>query len=419
MLVRLLLSCLHLSLAPFLACFVPALRQVPTTTSTKRPCLHLRSRLPCALPAATVARRPARTTACPAPCSSSLPSALAGSALDSSPALPSSAVPLAAASPSPDASPEGTHRDTADEAEPASPEDTPPASDAEAEPAPTSPNPPRLHPQPVCFPRLQRDALTPPARRPRPPVCLPRLRRDALPPRRARGPVALASLAGFLRAQPATLPLATAAASICQDQHIGARPAAAAGPPVQLAHEHPPFLRATARQTGPALVALRTSHPACQHLARVSSPTARAWLAPSTSQAHGPSCSTASPTCRPPPTACPPYPSQPRRACRGPVHLPRRPPACHARAGQSWTCPPAGASPAHPGHHNHHQSSRRQPALRLRSHIHWPSSSMRRCQRAVAWDPRLACTDQPHSPNPARPDPHHPQQIPALRRGLP
>ena len=40
-------------------------------------------------------------------------------------------------------------------------------------------------------------------------------------------------------------------------------------------------------------MALRTSHPACQHLAPVSSPTARAWPAPSTSQAHGPACSTA------------------------------------------------------------------------------------------------------------------------------
>ena len=147
-----------------------------------------------------IARRYRRSAAGPhhslpstLPYSSSLPSALAGSALDSSPALPSSAVPPAAASPSPDASPEGTHRDTADEAEPASPEDTPPASDAKAEPAPTSPasSPhltPRLHPQPVCFPRLQRDALTPPARRPHPPVCLPRLRRDALPPRRAALP---------------------------------------------------------------------------------------------------------------------------------------------------------------------------------------------------------------------------------------
>ena len=87
--------------------------------------------------------------------SSSLPSALAGSALDSSPALPSSAVPLAAASPSSDASPEGTHRDTADEAKPASPEDTPPASDAEAEPAPTSPaSSPDLTPPPASPTRV-------------------------------------------------------------------------------------------------------------------------------------------------------------------------------------------------------------------------------------------------------------------------
>ena len=59
---------LHLSLAPFPACRMPALCQVSTTTSTTRPCLHLRSLLPSALPAATAARRPARTIACPAPC---------------------------------------------------------------------------------------------------------------------------------------------------------------------------------------------------------------------------------------------------------------------------------------------------------------------------------------------------------------
>ena len=107
--------------------------------------------------AVCIARRYRRSAAGPhhslpstLPYSSSLPSALAGSALDSSPALPSSAVPLAAASPSPDASPEGTHRDTADEAEPASREDTPPASDAEAEPAPTSPaSSPHLTPPPA------------------------------------------------------------------------------------------------------------------------------------------------------------------------------------------------------------------------------------------------------------------------------
>ena len=73
--------------------------------------------------AVCIARRYRRSAAGPhhslpstLPYSSSLPSALAGSALDSSPALPSSAVPRAAAPPSPDASPEGTHHDTAAEA---------------------------------------------------------------------------------------------------------------------------------------------------------------------------------------------------------------------------------------------------------------------------------------------------------------
>ena len=214
MLVRLLLSCLHLSLAPLLACFVPALRQVPTTTSTKRPCLHLRSRLPCALPAATVARRPARTSTLPY--SSSLPSALAGSALDSSPALPSSAVPLAAAPPSPDASPEGTHRDTADEAEPASPEDTPPASDAEAEPAPTSPaSSPHLTPPPASPTRV---LSSPAARCPNPasPPASP-TRVLASPSARCPSPASHGASIHSTPSLPAgpTLPLTAAAASIC------------------------------------------------------------------------------------------------------------------------------------------------------------------------------------------------------------
>ena len=133
---------LHLSLAPFPTCMSCARPAPGTNDNIDDETLPAPSQ-PVAV---CIARRYRRSAAGPhhslpstLPYSSSLPSALAGSALDSSPALPSSAVPLAAAPPSPDASPEGTHRDTADEAEPASPEDTPPASDAEAEPAPTSP----------------------------------------------------------------------------------------------------------------------------------------------------------------------------------------------------------------------------------------------------------------------------------------